>query len=189
MTLPETVPAKFIAGETLKWRKSLPDYPATEWTLTYQFRSANGGATGQIDATATADGTGFVVIVPAATTAELMAGVYYFRAFVAKAGEVFAADQGQTQCEAAFYDGAAFDGRSQARRILEAIDAMIEGTASINQKRYQINNRELERYELTELIALRTKYAQLIAREQQAERLKAGKGYFRTVHTRFTRLQ
>lgn len=187
MALPETVPASFIAGETLKWQKTFADYPASEWELTYQFRSANGGEFGTFNATATANGDTFEITVDSADTENLLSGTFYFRAFVEKDGEKYAVDQGEIKCAAKFDDESAFDGRSQAKRILDAIDALIEGTASLNQKRYQINNRELERYDLSELIALRTHYANLVAREQQAERLKSGKGFFKTIHTRFTR--
>ncbi len=186
--LPTNAPAAFVAGTTQKWRKTFPDYPSSAgWSLTYAFRSANGGAEASLDATAAADGSGFIVTIGASTTESLLAGTYFFRAFVEKSGEKYLVDSGETKIEATWVTDQQVDGRSQAKRILDAIDALIAGTATTNQKRYQINNRELERYPLTELIALRTHYANLVAREQQAERLRDGKGFFKTIHTRFTR--
>ena len=185
--IPPTIePASFVTGETVVWSKSFTDYPASEWALTYYFR---GGSTG-INVAAAADGDDFLVTITAAANT-LAAGVWDYQAFLTKGSEKYLAASGKVTVKASLTGNEAttFDGRSQAKKILEALDAMIEGTASVNQKRYQINNRELERYSLTELIALRTHYANLVAREQQAERLKDGKGFLKNIHTRFTRPQ
>ena len=51
------------------------------------------------------------------------------------------------------------------KRILNAIDAAIEKSATENQLRYKIGNRELEKFSLTELINARKLYATRVAAE------------------------
>ena len=46
-------PEKLTSGVTWKWKKTLSDYPASEWTLTYYLRKDGATAT---SFSATADG-------------------------------------------------------------------------------------------------------------------------------------
>lgn len=47
--------------------------------------------------------------------------------------------------------GEDFDARTRAQRMVEKIEAMLEGNASLGVRRYKINNRELERFSKDEL--------------------------------------
>lgn len=183
-----TFPSSFTTGESVTFTKQLADYPASEWTLTYKLRGPSVG----LDVEATADGDDHLIVITAAQTATLVAGLWQFQAYATKDAEAVLVDQGQFTVKRGFTSANAddiIDGRSQAQKIVEAIDAMMAKTATLAQKRYQINNRELERYSLTELIALRTHYANIAARDALAERTRDGKGFFKTIHTRFTRPQ
>ena len=66
-------PEKLTSGVTWKWKKTVSDYPASEWTLTYYLRKDGAAAT---SFSATADGDTHLVTVAAATTAGYAAGVY-----------------------------------------------------------------------------------------------------------------
>ncbi len=74
---------------------------------------------------------------------------------------------------------------SRAKQILDAIDALMIGKATKDQAEYQIGDRMLKRYALSELIALRTHYSRLYSMEQQAARLKSGAPFFKNILTRF----
>ncbi|AHF94024.1 hypothetical protein OPIT5_03860 [Opitutaceae bacterium TAV5] len=52
------------------------------------------------------------------------------------------------------------------REIVRKIDAMMAGRADDGVKSYQINNRRLDRYSITELLELRKYYAGLAARQE-----------------------
>jgi hypothetical protein len=184
-TIPTFEPTEIIAGETLNWTKSLLDYPASEgWTLKYYFRGAGAG----FDVTATADGDDFSITVSATATATMAAGVYYWQAEVSLSGEKHIVDSGQATVKASLASvtsSATFDGRSRAQKILDAIDAMLEGKASLDQQEYMIGNRSLKRIPIPDLIALRTHYAQLVGRERRAEKIRQGASFLKTVHVRF----
>ena len=64
-------PEKLTSGVTWKWKKTISDYPASEWTLTYYLRKDGATAT---SFSAAADGDSYLVTVAAATTAAYAAG-------------------------------------------------------------------------------------------------------------------
>ncbi|HWT00204.1 MAG TPA: hypothetical protein VN256_08150 [Pyrinomonadaceae bacterium] len=177
-------PTEITAGSTLKWVKSLLDYPASEgYVLKYYFRGAGTG----FDATATADGDDFEVNVPTATTAQMAAGTYYWQAEVSLSGEKFIVDTGEVKVKAslaATAAGDAFDGRSEAKKILDAIDAMLKGKATLDQQEYSIGNRALKRIPIPDLLSLRKHYAQLVARER---RVAKGAPLLKSINARFKR--
>jgi len=59
-----------------------------------------------------------------------------------------------------------YDGRGHAERVLEAIEAVIEGRATIDQQSYQINNRSLSRTPIADLMRLRSHYRNEVARHR-----------------------
>ena len=58
------------------------------------------------------------------------------------------------------------DVRTPNKRILDAINAVIEQRANHDQQSYKINNRELVRTPLTDLLKFKAKYALLVRRER-----------------------
>lgn len=175
-------PSTLAAGDTAKWRKSLPGFPASAgWVLTYTLVTASA----RVTFTATADGDDHLVAVPAATTAGWAAGTYTWRAQVAKAGEVFTVADGTLRIQPAF--GSATDGRSHARKVLDAIEAVIEGRATSQVGEYQIAGRQLKYIPIPELLTLRDKYRAEVAREDAAQRAARGLPDSRRVYVRFAR--
>ena len=79
-------PEKLTAGVTWKWKKTISDYPASEWTLTYYLRKSGVTAT---SFSAAADGDSYLVTVAAATTAAYASGIYDFIGWVIKGTEKF----------------------------------------------------------------------------------------------------
>lgn len=177
-----TEPTSLAAGDTAKWKRSLADYPASAgWTLTYTLVSA----TARITFAAQADGDDHLVAVPAVTTAGWAAATYTWRAQASKAGEVYTVGSGTITIEPAFT--AATDARTHARRVLDAIEAVIEGRATSDVEEYQIAGRQLRYIPITELLALRDKYADSVKREEAAARSANGLSDGRRVYVRFAR--
>lgn len=175
-----TEPASLIAGDTAKWIKALPDYPASVgWALSYELVNA-----GQRIAFGSAPyGDDHLVNVPAATTAPWAPGAYSYRARAALAGEVFTVGAGPITVAPAF--AASTDARSQARRTLEAIDAVIEGRASSAVAEYSIAGRSLKNIPVAELLTLRDRYARMVRDEEAAAAIASGRGNPGRVYVRF----
>lgn len=73
----------------------------------------------------------------------------------------------QLQLSAALSVG---DPRSQARIALDNIKLMLAGQAKEGVRRYRINNRELERYTVAELLQLKSHFAAEVLREERRAR-------------------
>lgn len=173
---PTTEPTSLIAGDTARWLKSLPSYPASDgWVLSYTLVNA---ATRLVLPT-TADGDSHQVSVPAATTAAWPAGNYDYRAAVTRAGDVFTVAAGRMTIQPAF--GAAIDTRSHARRTLAAIESTLEGRASSATAEYEIADRQMKYIPLPELLTLRDRYRRDVREEERA----AGIGLSGRIHVRF----
>lgn len=178
----ETVKTEFVKGESFEWTKSFADYPADTWTLSYYFRGNGDG----MDIVGVASGSDFLLTATASATSAMSAGVYYFQGFVSKDDENILVDAGEVKVLPSLIDeNTAYDGRSSIKIALDAIDALLAGKASLDQQEYTIGNRQLKRYPLPDLIALRDKYAALYASEVRATNRKNGKGIFKNSYVRF----
>ncbi len=162
------LPDKIGAGLTFSRLVTQTAYPATEWTLSVALRGPD-----VINLTATADGNQHQLTASAATTSNWTPGLYTYTARVTDGTDVFEVETGQiTVVPDLASAGEGHDGRSHAQRTLEAIEAVIEKRASLDQERYRINNRELYRTPIADLLKLRDLYRAEVRREQAAARGK-----------------
>lgn len=156
-----TEPISIIPGDTVKWMRSLADYPACAgWALSYELLNAMH----RYQIAATADGAAHRVVISASTSQSYTPGSYDWRARVTNADEVYTVGTGRLTIAPSF--SAAADVRSHARRTLDAIEAVLEGRATSATAEYEINGRRLKYIPLNELHALRTKYQREVAAEE-----------------------
>lgn len=168
--IPTTEPTRIIAGETVKWLTSLPDYPASAgWVLGVTFISPGQ----RYSATATASGDDHLVAISAGATALWEPGDYAMRAQVVYGGEVYTVRDVPRIVVAPAYT-AAVDPRSTAARALAAVEAVLEGRASSAVAEYEINGRSLRYMPVAELLALRDRLRADVAGEAAAARAAAG---------------
>jgi hypothetical protein len=172
---PINEPLQLRAGDTWKWRREdLSDYPAPTWVLTYQFKKENSG--GNFTIVATASGTSHAVSVAKATTAAYSAGRWHWQAYADNGTERYLADSGVLEVLADFAAAGNTDARSHVKKVLDALEATLEGKASLDQKSMMIGTRRVDRFTPEELLVWRDKYRAEYNRELDAERLKNGLG-------------
>lgn len=179
MTTPTIEPTEIRAGDTITWKKTLADYPAPTNVLSY--RLINGAHT--VDITAAADGTDHLVTITAATSAAYTAGDYEWFSF-ATAGTV-RTTLGRGTITILPDPATAIDFRSHAKKVLDAIEAAIEGRATRTDLEYSIAGRSIRSMTHAELITARAFYKNEYQRELSAEKVKQGLGTGRRVLTRF----
>lgn len=182
-TVPGQVPDSLIAGDTWAWTRDLSDYPAGTWTLTYYFENKDG----TFNVVAAASGITHSVSIAATITSGYAAGRYRWRARATNGGNAYTVENGFVDV---IFDPAAAgkrDVRSHARRVLEAIEATIEGRASNDQLAMTINGRSISRTPIAELLVARDKYKGEVASEESAARVAAGLGSKRRTFVRFGR--
>jgi len=189
MDIPTAEPTEIVAGASLKWRREdmSADYPAPTWSLSYLFVDL-ADSTRKFTVAAVADGAYFAVSVTPAVTVTYTPGTYEWAAYVTDGTDRYRVDHGTAKVLA---DLAAlpvgYDGRSHARRVLDAIEAVIAGRASKDQESYQIAGRSLNRTPIPDLMKLRQTYRNEVRREEKAEAIRNGLQTGRMVLTRFGR--
>lgn len=187
-TVPEIEPLRAYAGDRIQWKRTdLADFPASEWALTYYLRSDKAGGT--IDIAATADADEFEVDVSTTDSASYTPGVYFWSAFVSKAGDRKLVAQGRLEILTNPSDVVMpTDGRSHARRTLDALQAVIERRATSDQQRYvwQAVGRSVDKMPIKDLLDFRNYYANLVAIEEDKEKISRGEATGRNVLVRFT---
>ena len=162
-------PQQLRVGDTWSWRRSVPGYSASEgWSLRYELVTI--GQRIVIDAVA--EGDDFLVLVPANVTAQKVAGRYQWLARVLKGADVFSIGQGMVQITPDF--ASAVDSRSHARKVLDAIEAVLEQRATRDQEEYSIAGRSLKRTSIGDLLKLRDQYKKDVALEAAADNMQNG---------------
>lgn len=186
-------PSVIRAGDTVIW-----DTPSTtdvlgnavdsgSHTLVTYLRTNTASEGAMVSGTT--NGLGWRSTVSATTSSGFDAGLWFFQS-VATAGVVsvtLASGQFTVERNLA-YQGqpGAYDGRSQAQKDLDAVQAamraMISGGAV---QRYTIGNRELWKMSIADLITLESKLKADVAREKKAELIANGLGNPHNLFVRF----
>lgn len=178
--IPTNEPLEARAGTTWAWTRTLTDYPASAWTLTYWLKQlATSGQKYSIAATASGDTHS--VSVAATTTGTYIAGQYSWVAVATSGSEVYEVDKGTLTILPKYNADAALDDRSHARIMVAAIEALLEDRASVDQMEYTIGTRSLKRMAVQELQTWRDYYRAQVFAEDNAERRRNGYGAGRLV--------
>ncbi|HHW4682431.1 MAG TPA: hypothetical protein ACQGQI_04455 [Xylella sp.] len=155
------VPTTISSGIVLDALLTLPEHPAPEWGIRWLLRGPK-----VIEIISQAQAFSHRLNVAADETATWPAGRYWYQLRAEHGVQVVEVERGQMQVEPDFArlpEG--YDGRSDHQRALEAIDAVLKKRATQDQLRYRINNRELWRTPIAELLKLRAFYAVAVQRE------------------------
>ena len=159
-------PSSISAGLTFDRPTTLTAYPAPAWQLSAVLRGPSA-----IDITAQAAGQGHRFIEAATVTSEWVAGEYWYSIRATNGTDVIEVEAGQMTIkpDLAGMD-AGHDGREHVQRVLESIEAVLEKRATIDQERYSINNRELWRTPIADLLVLRDRYRSELRRMKAARK-------------------
>lgn len=170
--IPDIEPSAATIGDTISWTKALPDYPASAgWVLSYAFL----GSAGKFAATASASGDLHAVTIAAATSALLTAGTYSWQSYASLGSERYQVGAGTITIKANFAAiTSATDTRAHAQKVLDAIEAVLEGTATSDQRRVKLGDKELERHSVGDLLKLRDYYKTEVIKDRAAEKINQG---------------
>jgi hypothetical protein len=187
--IPNKEPAIIVAGDTVKWTKSLPNYPATSYDLKYVLNFKSSVQENPIEIVAAADDDDFSVSVAASVTKDYGPGEYIWTSYAtdkATGDERYTVDSGNLEIKpdpTNIIEGT--DLRSHAKIVLDAIEATLENTATSDQKNILISGKMIQRYSVGELLELRDRYQADVRREEDAEKVANGMANGRQVLTRF----
>ncbi len=166
VTVLTNIPEKIMAGESVSWKVSLSDFPASAgWGLIYILVKSDD----LISIAASADGDDHLVEIDMATSAKYPAGDYSYQAHITNGMERYQVDSGMIKIVADFAtqkDG--HDPRSHVKKVLDALEAAIEGRASKTQMFQTVGGVQIQHMPLSDQIRLRNKYAAKYRQEQIA---------------------
>lgn len=183
-TVTDGEPARVIAGDTVAWRRAdlLADYPSSEYSLHYRGRRA-GDATASFNVSANSS---YQVTVAAAATQAWSPGVWHWQAYITRTSDSARVTVAEGTFEVvANRATSTVDPRSHAKRMLDAIETLLEGKAADDVDEYSINGRSLKKIPVAELVKWRDRYRAEWLREKAAEDIRRGLGSSRKVMVRF----
>ncbi|MCL1124230.1 hypothetical protein [Shewanella surugensis] len=151
---------KISAGTSLNWTFE-HDLADGTWQFEYILRGQSA-----IAIAASAENGQVTFIATASTTATWIAGHYDWRLYASKGDEKHVIESGQLEIEPDFTQvQAEYDPRSHAKRMLDAINTVLEGRILSDHERYSIDGRSLDRIPIMELHKLRRSYILKFSRE------------------------
>lgn len=170
---PTIEPAEIIAGDFTAWDKTSleTDYPSASYTLKYSARLESG--TNELEITANSH----IVELSSAITLAYTVGLYHWQAYIIRNSDSARITLGTGVFEVvADNDTSTQDQRSHAKKVIDAIEAVIEKRATKDQENYSINGRSLQRTPITDLLTLRDRYKSELAKEEKIRKIKNGLG-------------
>lgn len=188
------LPATIRAGDSYSWieRPGVTsigeDIEAPTWAATLYLRFNKSAEAATIVGSSRADG-GWDFTIPAATSAGFDAGQWFYQLVATYSGQKVTLRSGGLLVDASMeYTGsaAAFDGRSQAEKDLEAVQTAIRTIISKGAKQYTIGSRSYTAADLGQLMDREAQLKAIVAREKAADKIAQGLGDPRSLYVRFT---
>ena len=157
--IPTVEPKQILAGATVQWTKSLSDFPAATWTLAYTFV----GSVVKLNLTATVSGSLHLLTITQVQSATMNLGAttlpYFWQSYASSGTERYKVGEGNIDVLADLADASVgYDGRSYVKKTLDALDAIILGKASKDQKMALVGDRQIQRMSPAELLQWRSFY-------------------------------
>ena len=165
----------------------MSDYPSSAYSMAYK-ATLNGGGSTNFTVSGSDSSGEWVFSIAHGTTANFTVGIYQWNLYVTKtsSSERLRLESGEWEVVQNISTDTSADPQSHARKVLTAIEAVIEGRASVDQSSYSIAGRSLSRMSIDELLLFRDRYSAEWLKEKRLERSKKGKGHNGIILTRFT---
>ena len=188
---PQKEPSTLVLGDYWAWKRDdLADtYPISSYALTYEFHNdVGGGGVNKFTLTAIEANDTYYIEAASSSTTGYAIGDYIWEAYITKTADSnrVMVDSGRTTITQNLADTNA-DLRSHAKKVLDAIEAVIENRASMDQSSMSIAGRSLSRMSIDELMTFRDRYKAEYLKEIKLARIRNGQGTGNTPKVRFTK--
>lgn len=164
----EGEPSEIVVGDYVQWKRSdLADtYPTASYTLNYIARIA-GGASNEINLTATGQTTHYLIQASSSATASYNPGNYHWQIEIVRNSdsERIVVDRGHFVVVPDL-DVNSADPRSHAEIMLGKIESLLEGKADADVSSYSIAGRSLTKMTFEELVEAQKYFAGRVMSEQ-----------------------
>jgi hypothetical protein len=171
--------ANIVAGDTTSITYENGDYSATVYSIWIALRGATVDPIDINDSNTnisiTGSGNKWTITVPKAVTETYTAGEYKYSIYLYTSTLRYEVETGTVKVISDLASQTAQnDTRSHVKKVLDAIEAVIEGRASTDQMSYTIAGRSLSKMPVKDLLYLRDRYKAEYKRELDAEKIAMG---------------
>jgi len=173
---PKQEPEMLVVGDRWTWRRDdlANTYDPSLYSLTYEFhRDQGGGGSHTFTLTATEADSNYFIEIASSTTASYTKDEYMWDAYITRTSDSqrIRVDYGRSELVDNLASTTA-DLRSHAKKVLDAIEAVIENRASMDQSSMSIAGRSLSRMTIDELLQFRDRYKAEYLREVKKDRVR-----------------
>ena len=184
-------PNTLVLGDYWSWKRDdlATDYPVGTYALTYEFHSdSGGGGTKKFSLTAVEADDTYYIESASSTTTGYAVGDYVWEAYITKTSSSnrIMVDSGRTSITENLANTNA-DLRSHAKKVLDALEAVIENRATMDQSSMSIAGRSLSRMSVDELLTFRNRYKAEYLKEIKLARIRNKQGSGNTIKVNFGR--
>lgn len=175
---PDKEPYELVVGDYWTWKREdlTNDYPTDSYSLSYRFHCDSGGSgSHQFTINAVESDGIYYIEVPSTTTDDYNPHDYIWGAYITKTSDSnrIQVGEGKTTILPNLANTNA-DLRSHSKKVLDNIEAVIEGRATIDQSSFSIGTRSLSRMSIDELMSFHDIYAGRVKNEEKRSRIKNG---------------
>lgn len=186
---PSNVPETLTVGDRWAWKREdiVTDYAPADYTLTYSFRLLSSAATeiALASSVITESSTAYIVEVPSTTTAGYTKGDYSYQEYITNSSsQRIVLSEGFVTLKPNL-DADTADPRSHARIVFDALEAMLESRASIDQSSMSIAGRSLSRMTPEEIRDWYEYYRYKVNKEIKKDRISKGLATGSLIKARF----
>ena len=183
---PSQVPTELQLGDFWAWKRDnlSSDYPVASYSLSYEFNLIDGATVSNFTLTASESNNDY--IIEATSTCSYTKGNYNWVSYITRTS-----DSARVKLEEGFveiqdnYATTSASVRSHAKIVLDAIEAVIENRATMDQNSMSIAGRSLSRLSIDELLTFRARYKTEYLKEVKQLRIKNKRGSGNTIKVNF----
>ena len=183
---PTQVPSELQLGDFWAWKRDdlASDYPVADYSLSYEFNLIDGSTASNFTLTATESGDEY--IISTSSTTSYTVGNYNWISYITRSS-----DSARVKLEEGYveiqdnYATTSNSVRSHAKKILDAVEAVLENRATMDQQSMSIAGRSLSRMSIDDLMTFRDRYKAEYLKEVKIARIKNGLGSGNTIKVAF----
>lgn len=183
---PTEVPDELQLGDFWAWKKDnlATDYPTADYSLSYEFNLIDGATASNFTLTATESNDEY--IISTSDTGSYTKGEYNWVAYITRTTDSARVKMAEGYVEVQDnYATTSASVRSHAKIVLDAVKAVIENRATMDQSSMSIAGRSLSRMSIDELFQLKDRYQAEFDKEVKKAKIKNGQSSGNTVLTKF----
>lgn len=183
---PTEVPDELQLGDFWAWKKDnlASDYPTADYSLSYEFNLIDGATASNFTLTATESNDEY--IISTSNTGSYTKGEYNWVSYITRASDSARVKIAEGYIEIQDnYATTSASVRSHAKIVLDAVKAVIENRATMDQSSMSIAGRSLSRMSISELYELKDRAQRDYNAEVKKTAIKNGKSSKTTILTKF----